>query len=233
MMVRQLYQEALAAIRAAGDDIGRARLILRKKLEKSQALRAECEEVMVEHALNIALQKERQAAREGRAVEATVTVPAEQKDGGEERHLRCEAQNPTAPSPAVPQSNAEEPGATPRAKPNSPLPPAPPARRSMAEVYRSVARMYTGMLGYRLHTAPSLVIGEATREHLRREIEHAGRKLGTEHAYLGFLGEALKRVAKGGKVGDHLSAEEAQTLYEAQRKAFGERVQKYLAAGAQ
>ena len=246
MMIRVIYQKARDAIRAAGDDLARARAILREQVRRSQALREELIEIGVESALTYALAADRKVAREGGAVSA---IPPQETEAGEERHWRDEAHGVFAPSSAPASSGdgrhspAEVQGSaatTPATSTEGPatalmrpmdLVPAPPSRASRA--YRSVARMYSGMLGYRLHSAPNRVMGDATIDDLRREIQHVGRKVGAEWAYLHFLGEAAKRIGTKGTVGNALTAEEAQALYDEQRRAFGERITHYLAAGAE
>ena len=89
------------------------------------------------------------------------------------------------------------------------------------------------MLGYRLHSAPHRVIGEANREAIRAEIAYEAAKHATKDAYLHFLGGIQTVLLKrGGVVADHITPDAAQTMYESGRKAFGERIQRYLAAEA-
>lgn len=231
MMMRVVYQKARDAIRTAGDDIARARQILTTQVKASQAIREEVLEIGIERALTYALQDERKAARDGRQIMAMPTRSA-QKDDGDEGLQKDEAHASAAPAPSSSESEAEEPGTIRLMEPNLAMSPVPSAPTRSEKAYRNVARIYSGMLGYRLHTAPNRVVGEANRDDIRREVEHMARKLATEDAYLGFLAEVRKMVEGGGTVGDHLTADAAQTLYDAQRKAFGERVQRYLSAGA-
>jgi hypothetical protein len=214
--VRLLYQKAREALRAAGGNLDLARSILRKQYRGSQALRQEGEEIVLEHALTRGIAADREDARSGRPVRAS-----------EEHHTTDESPGSSVPSLAA---TTEGPEASPSVEPIRVVPPA-PARAAGA--YQTVSRIYSGMLGYRLHSAPSRVMGEATFADLRTEMQHLARKIGSEWAYLQFVGEAAKRVREGGTVGDHLTAEQAQTLYDEQRKAFGERIQRYLAGGGQ
>lgn len=232
-MIRAIYQKARDAIRAAGDDISKAEKILDRQVRASQALREEALEVGVKQAVMIGLRYERDAARDGKTLPALVGAQGLENGGAGDRGPRETQSSYVLSPPVVPSdSKAAGPGTTGASKPEALLSPSQPPPSRAATAYRNASRIYPGMLGYRLHSAPNRVIGEADRDAIRAEIAHESAKHATKDAYLHFLGGVQAVLVKrGGVVSDHITPDAAQTMYESGRMAFGQRIQRYLAAG--
>lgn len=227
MMISALYQAAREAIRAAGDDIGKARLLLTRKVHASQALREEGLEKVVEHALNYALRQDRLEAREGKASEPSRISSGRDADDQFSHEAQRSSVAASQPSSHGAGEEAKDP-----VKPKSAMPSSTPPSRA-ATAYRSVVRMHSGFLAHRFYSAPQRMLGDANLQEVGRELRERSVKHATLDAYLHALG-AIRKVltAGGGVVADHFTADQAQLLYENGRKAFSERMQRYLTAGA-